>query len=90
MAYQTFPWVTGDSRSYHKLLALQLPNLKDKSFLDVGCNEGYFCGYAHFMEASKVTGIDINPRFLSVAKALFPECILSANPGINSARINMM
>lgn len=74
MAYQTFPWVKGDSRSYNKLLALHLPHLKGKSFMDVGCNEGYFCGYADFSGAAKVVGIDINPQFLAVAQALFPDC----------------
>lgn len=74
MAYQTFPWVKGDSSSYDKLRLLNLPNLKGKSFLDVGCNEGYFCGYAEFCGAKKVTGIDRRPEFLAVARALFPGC----------------
>lgn len=74
MGYQTFPWSKGDSLSYQKLMALQIPNLKDKSFLDVGCNEGFFCGYADFAGAQRVTGIDINPEFLAVAKSLFPQC----------------
>lgn len=74
MGYQTFPWTKGDSESYKKLIALQLPNLKGKSFLDLGCNEGFFCGYATFLGAKKVTGIDINPQFLEFARAYFPQC----------------
>lgn len=74
MAYQTFPWVKGSSESYKKLIALQLPALKGRTFLDVGCNEGFFCGYAQFLGAKKVTGIDQNPEFLAMAKTLFPEC----------------
>lgn len=74
MGYQTFPWMKGSSDSFSKLGALQIPNLKDKTFLDVGCNEGFFCGYAQYLGASKITGIDINSDFLAVAKALFPGC----------------
>jgi SAM-dependent methyltransferase len=40
----------------------------------VGCNAGFFCGWAAFQEASFVRGIDINPSFIEEAKALFPEC----------------
>ena len=74
MGYQSFPWVRGDSQSYKKLIALQLPSLKGKSFLDVGCNEGFFCGYAEFLGAKSVTGVDIGPRFLATARKLFPHC----------------
>ena len=44
MAYHDFPWQKGASDSFAKLLALSLPALQGKSVLDVGCNEGYFCG----------------------------------------------
>lgn len=74
MAYQTFPWIKGSSSSFEKLLALELPNLENKSFLDVGCNEGFFCGFARFAGAKKVTGVDINQSYLDIAKALFPDC----------------
>ncbi|MDE7370143.1 MAG: methyltransferase domain-containing protein [Desulfovibrio sp.] len=74
MGYQTFPWARGSSQSSRKLIALQLPALKGKTFLDVGCNEGFFCGYAEFMGAKSVTGIDIEPRFLAMAETLFPGC----------------
>lgn len=74
MAYQSFPWQQGDSRSFEKLAGLYLPLLRGKSVLDVGCNTGYFCGWAAFQNASRVRGIDINPAFVSQAAALFPEC----------------
>lgn len=74
MAYQSFPWLQGDSASYNKLISLQLPNLKGKTFLDVGCNEGFFCGFAQFSGATKVTGVDIKREFLDMAKIYFPEC----------------
>jgi hypothetical protein len=46
--YQSFPGVKGASESLAKLRALRLPSLQGKRFLDVGCNEGFFCGYARF------------------------------------------
>lgn len=74
MAYQSFPWQQGDSRSFEKLVGLYLPVLKGKTLLDVGCNTGYFCGWAAFQGAAAVRGIDANPAFVSQAAALFPEC----------------
>ncbi len=74
MQYQSFPEVRGDSRSQEKLKALRLPSLKDKSFLDVGCNEGYFCGYASFDGAARVVGIDRSAEAIGRARARFPEC----------------
>lgn len=64
----------GDSNSYQKLLSLNLPAMKGKTFLDVGCNEGFFCGYADFLGAKSVTGVDSNRNFLIMAKTLFPQC----------------
>ena len=72
--YQTFPEVPGDSRSLEKLKALRLPLLKDRSFLDVGCNEGFFCGFARFAGASRVMGLDRSGKFIDLARARFPDC----------------
>ncbi|WP_165072389.1 class I SAM-dependent methyltransferase [Desulfovibrio sp. ZJ200] len=74
-AYQTFPYRTGSSNSLEKLACLALPPLAGKSFLDVGCNEGFFCGYAFFEGARKVLGIDRNASFLAAARRFFPECV---------------
>lgn len=60
--------------SLEKLKSLFLPNLAGKSFLDVGCNEGFFCGYAKFNGASRVVGIDLNEAFIRRAEARFPDC----------------
>lgn len=57
-----------------KLVALRLPSLAGRSFLDVGCNEGFFCGYASFTGASRVVGLDKNEVFLSRAVKRFPDC----------------
>ena len=74
MAYQSFPWQAGDSRSFEKLAALYLPALQGKSVLDVGCNAGFFCGWAAFQGAAKVRGIDLNPAFIDQARLWFADC----------------
>jgi len=71
--YQSFPQNPGDSDSLLKLKALRLPALAHKSFLDVGCNEGFFCGYALFDGANRVVGIDASAAFVSRACARFPK-----------------
>lgn len=73
MQYQSFPDAAGPSRSIDKLSALRLPALSGKRFLDVGCNEGFFCGFAQFSGASRVVGIDQNAETLQRAAARFPE-----------------
>lgn len=77
MPYQTFPWQAGDSQSLNKLVSLYLPSLKGKSVLDVGCNLGFFCGYAAFHGASAVVGVDRNPNFIDQARSLFTQCTFS-------------
>jgi SAM-dependent methyltransferase len=72
--YQSFPDASGASSSLDKLSALRLPPLKGASFLDVGCNEGFFCGYAAFDGASRVLGIDSNKAFIDAARRRFPNC----------------
>lgn len=72
--YQSFPYRTGASNSPGKLTRLYLPPLAGRSFLDVGCNEGYFCGFAFFDGAAKAVGIDIREDALTTARRLFPQC----------------
>ncbi len=72
--YQSFPGVKGASESLAKLGALRLPSLQGKRFLDVGCNEGFFCGYARFDGASEVVGIDKSKVAVGRARARFPDC----------------
>lgn len=72
--YQSFPGEEGDSNSLAKLSCLNLPSLAGKSFLDVGCNEGFFCGYAFFEGASTVIGVDANEDFIKLARLRFPRC----------------
>lgn len=72
--YQSFPDAHGDSRTFDKLVALRLPALQGRSFLDVGCNEGFFCGFAHFAGAARAVGIDRSREAIDRARARFPDC----------------
>ena len=72
--YQSFPDAAGDSRTLDKLKALGLPALEGKVFLDVGCNEGFFCGFAKFLGATRSVGIDRSTEFIYRAKMRFPDC----------------
>lgn len=72
--YQSFPDAPGDSRTLEKLKALKLPDLAGRRFLDVGCNEGFFCGFAGSQGAGRVVGIDQSRPFLDRARRRFPGC----------------
>jgi len=74
MQYQSFPGVKGSSESLEKLKALRLPPLKGKKFIDLGCNEGFFCGFALFAGAAEITGIDRSEAAIGLARSRFPEC----------------
>lgn len=74
MPYQTFDDQVGDSNSSEKLRRLALPSdLTGRNFLDVGCNEGFFCMAARERGASKVVGIDADPRTIARAIERFPD-----------------
>ena len=63
----------GMSDSTRKLERLGFPlNLKDKAFLDIGCNEGFFCGVALERGATRVVGIDFEVNALEFAKKTYP------------------
>jgi SAM-dependent methyltransferase len=72
--YQSFPGAPGDSLTLDKLKKLSLPELAGRSFLDVGCNEGFFCGFATFQGAARSVGIDHSAGFIDRARRRFPEC----------------
>lgn len=72
--YQSFPDAVGDSVTLDKLKALRLPNLAGRSFLDVGCNEGFFCGFARHQGAVRVVGVDHSAQFVERARGRFPDC----------------
>ena len=70
MAYQSFGEERGDSDSATKLVALALPeDLAGKRFLDIGCNEGFFCLEAIRRGAAHAVGIDLDASVLERARA---------------------
>ena len=69
MPYQSFPNQPGDSDSQAKLETLKLPqDLTGKSFLDLGCNEGFFCLEAKRRGANRVVGLDANHNAIESAR----------------------
>lgn len=77
MPYQSFgDEKPGASRSAEKLQALRLdkiPSLEGKSVLDIGCNEGFFCGAVLQRGATRVVGIDRSAPAIQAAQARFPD-----------------
>lgn len=64
----------GASDSLGKLRAIKLPeDLSGKSFLDIGCNEGFFCFEAKRRGAIRVVGIDRNADFIARARERDPD-----------------
>jgi SAM-dependent methyltransferase len=81
--YQSFEDANGASRSHDKLRALRLEMLPNRkggrarplaglAVLDLGCNEGFFCGEAVRQGARRVLGIDRDDRVLALARSRFP------------------
>ena len=73
MTYQVSKSGEGSSDSFGKLKSLYIPDLKGKAFLDLGCNEGFFCGYAISQGASRVVGLDLSIEALDIARISYPE-----------------
>ena len=73
--YQTHtPTSKGVSDSPRKLERLRLPeNLSGKTVLDIGCNEGFFCGVAASRGAARVIGLDSAQPALDFARAQYPH-----------------
>lgn len=70
MGYQTFTQEEGgDSNSISKLARIGLPqDLTGKAFLDIGCNEGFFCQEAKKRNAARVVGVDSCAPYIERAK----------------------
>lgn len=60
-----------------ELMRLALPPLAGSAFLEIGCHEGYFCGFAWFEGARKVIGLDADAQALERARERFPHCAFS-------------
>src|SRR5665213_1037625 len=55
-----------------KIEMLDLPELKGRSFLEIGCREGAFCNYARMQGASVVVGIDSVEQLILRARQRYP------------------
>lgn len=75
MNYQTIGGQRGASDSEEKLRRIRFNTLglAGKSFLDIGCNAGFFCKAAREAGATQVFGIDAVPQNIELAKANDPE-----------------
>lgn len=71
--YQSFDDAPGLVDSFAKLRAMRLPPLVGKSFFDIGCNEGYYCGVALRAGASRVVGLDSYSLAIERARVRFPK-----------------
>ena len=75
MSYQTIGNIKSASDSNGKLKALKLTKimLHNKSVLDIGCNEGFFCNEVIKLGAVKCIGIDKNNQTINKARTNFPN-----------------
>lgn len=79
-AHQSFEGCVAETDSGAKLVRLGLPlDLSNKTVLDVGCNEGFFCQEAVRRGATRVVGVDIDPVIIEKAKARTPEATFIAS-----------
>lgn len=69
-----------------ELVRLALPPLTGTSFLEIGCREGFFCGFAWFEGARNIIGLGTEGRALMHARERFPFCRFSSVAG-NLAKV---
>jgi SAM-dependent methyltransferase len=79
--YQNAPSLSGGSYTTNKLLRLGLPELRNKRFLDLGCNTGFYCRWAFDQGASRVVGVDISPSVIAKARRESPAEIMFRDTG---------
>ena len=80
--YQTFDLIEGDKRDSDSKLKYNLSRLDSydltgKSVLDVGCNAGYFLFKLCNRGASRLVGIEIGEKFVTIANDLNREVFKS-------------
>jgi methyltransferase family protein len=71
--YQSHSGEAATSDSNRKLERLKLPDLTGKRFLDIGCNQGYFCNAAAERGASYVLGIDADSEAIEFASKTYAK-----------------
>lgn len=53
---------------------LKIPDLRGKSFLELGSKNGALCGFARFLGAERVVGIESDSKEVEQARHQFPDC----------------
>ncbi|MBW8347987.1 class I SAM-dependent methyltransferase [Bacillus sp. IITD106] len=61
---------------WHVLKEL-LPELRNKSVLDLGCGFGWHCRYAREQQAKSVIGVDISEKMLQKAREMTDDSLIS-------------
>jgi len=61
---------------WHELKEL-LPELRNKSVLDLGCGFGWHCRYAREQQAKSVIGVDISEKMLQKAREMTNDSLIS-------------
>lgn len=80
-------WHVTRNERIHATLRRFIPELKSKSFLEVGCGVANVVGFLHESGMSNLTGWEINPEALAIARKRYPlvqfdSCnVLSDVPG---------
>lgn len=54
-----------------------LPDLRNKTVLDLGCGFGWHCRYAREQHASRVVGIDISEKMLNKAREMTNDSLIT-------------
>jgi len=57
-------------------LKAMLPELREKSVIDLGCGYGWFCRVARERGATQVTGVDISEKMLARAAELTDDAVI--------------
>jgi len=60
----------GNVKSEERLRFLDPTFIKNKSVLDIGCNEGFYCHWAKNNNAKKVVGMDISEKKIEQARTV--------------------
>jgi len=83
---------TIDKRSYQRAkcsLNTLIPDIKGKTFLDIGCGSGLFSFAALALGANKVVGIDIDPECVEVS-VRNTRRLSAFEAGIDTARVTYL
>lgn len=59
------------------ILKEMIPELRNKSILDLGCGFGWHCRYAREQQASSVIGVDISEKMLQKAHEMTDDSLIS-------------